>query len=98
MLLPFYLWELAVVGPFFLTPAAVMSILYVALFPSVVAYFCWNRGIELIGANRAGLFSYLVPVFASAMAIFFLGETLQAYHVMGMALIIIGMVIFNRRG
>lgn len=98
MLLPLYLWELAVVGPFSLNPAALMSILYVALFPSVVAYFCWNRGIELIGANRAGLFSYLVPVFASVMAIFFLGETLQGYHVMGMALIIVGMVIFNRRG
>ena len=98
MLLPFYLWELAVVGPFSFSPAAFMSILYVALFPSVVAYFCWNRGIELIGANRAGLFSYLVPVFASVMAIVFLGETLQAYHVMGMALIIIGMIIFNRRG
>ena len=58
----------------------------------------WNRGLELIGANRAGLFSYLVPVFASVMAILFLGETLQGYHVMGMALIIVGMVIFNRRG
>jgi drug/metabolite transporter (DMT)-like permease len=70
MLFPLYLWELAVVGPFSLNAlAAVMSILYVALFPSVVAYFCWNRGIEMIGANRAGLFSYLVPVFASVMAI-----------------------------
>ena len=98
MLLPLYLWELVVVGPFSLNLAALTSILYVALFPSVVAYFCWNRGIELIGANRAGLFSYLVPVFASVMAILFLGETLEGYHVMGMALIIVGMVIFNRRG
>jgi len=37
-------------------------------------------------------------VFASAMAILFLGETLRGYHVMGMVLIIGGMVIFNRRG
>ena len=98
MLLPLYIWELVVVGPFSLSFAALMSILYVAVFPSVVAYFCWNRGIELIGANRAGLFTYLVPVFASAMAILFLGETLRGYHVMGMVLIIGGMVIFNRRG
>jgi len=98
MLLPLYVWELRTVGPFSLSLAAFMSIIYVALFPSVVAYFCWNRGIEMIGANRAGLFTYLVPVFASAMAIVFLGETLQGYHVMGMALIIVGMVIFNRRG
>jgi drug/metabolite transporter (DMT)-like permease len=98
MLLPLYTWELMVVGPFSLNLTALMSILYVAVFPSVVAYFCWNRGIELIGANRAGLFTYLVPVFASVMAILFLGETLHAYHVMGMALILGGMVIFNRRG
>ena len=98
MLLPFYLWELMAVGPFSVTPAAVMSILYVALFPSIIAYFCWNRGIELIGANRAGLFTYLIPFFASVMAIFFLGETLRGYHVVGMLLIFSGMVIFNRRG
>jgi len=98
MLLPLYIWELMVVGPFSLNLAALMSILYVAIFPSIVAYFCWNRGIELIGANRAGLFTYLIPVFASTMAILFLGETLHAYHVMGMVLILVGMVIFNRRG
>jgi len=98
MLLPLYVWELGTVGQFPLGLPAIMSILYVALFPSIVAYFCWNRGIELIGANRAGLFTYLVPVFASVMAIIFLGETLQGYHVMGMVLIIGGMAIFNRRG
>ena len=98
MLLPFYLWELMVVGPFAISFAAIMSILYVALFPSIIAYFCWNRGIELIGANRAGLFTYLIPFFASVMAILFLGETLRGYHVIGMALIFGGMVIFNRRG
>ncbi len=98
MLLPLYVWELITVGHFSLNLAAIMSISYVALFPSIVAYFCWNRGIELIGANRAGLFTYLVPVFASAMAILFLGERLHAYHVTGMTLILLGMVIFNRRG
>ena len=98
MLSPLYIWELMRVGPFPLSFAALMSILYVAVFPSIVAYFCWNRGIELIGANRTGLFTYLIPVFASVMAILFLGEPLHAYHGMGMALILVGMVIFNRKG
>ena len=86
------------VGPFSVSLVALMSILYVAIFPSIVAYFCWNRGIELIGANRAGLFIYLIPVFASVMAILFLGETLHIYHGMGMTFILLGMVIFNRKG
>lgn len=98
MLLPLYLWELQGVGSFPIKLPAVLSVLYVALFPSVVAYFCWNRGIELIGANRAGLFTYLVPVFASIMAIFFLGESIKVYHVVGMILILAGMLIFNRKG
>ena len=97
MLFPLYLWELQGGRVVFPSPSpAVLSVLYVALFPSVVAYFCWNRGIELIGANRAGLFTYLVPVFASIMAIFFLGESIKVYHVVGMILILAGMLIFNR--
>jgi drug/metabolite transporter (DMT)-like permease len=47
----------------------ITSIVYFALFPSLVAYFCWNKGVELIGANRAGLFINLIPVFASFMAV-----------------------------
>ncbi len=95
-LLPAYIWELAGSATMTLTLQVVLSILYVALFPSIVAYFCWNRGVEVIGANRAGLFINLIPVFASILAILFLGETLQAFHIIGMALILGGMILFNR--
>ena len=95
-LLPLYLWELAAVGPFALSREVALSIGYVALFPSIVAYFCWNRGIDLIGPNRGGLFICLIPVFASILAILFLGETLHAYHLTGMLLVLAGMVIFSR--
>jgi len=95
-LLPIYLWEVSHYGVFAFTPNVVISILYVALFPSIVAFFCWNRGIELIGANRGGLFINLIPVFASIMAIVWLGESLQAFHILGMFLICSGMFLFNR--
>ena len=95
-LLPLYVWELSGSKTFTLTGGVVLSILYVALFPSIVAYFCWNRGVEVIGANRAGLFINLIPVFASVLAILFLGETLQGFHIIGMALIFGGMILFNR--
>lgn len=93
-LLPAYLWELLRTGPFALTRAAALSILYVALFPSIVAYFCWNQGVAGVGANRAGLFMNLIPVFAAALSIAFLGEALQAFHLAGMALIACGMSLF----
>ncbi len=95
-LLPLYLWEMAAVGPFTLSPGVAASIGYVAVFPSIVAYFCWNRGVAVIGANRTGLFINLIPVFAAVLAIVFLGESLKAYHLAGMALILAGFVMFNR--
>ncbi|MDY0311022.1 MAG: DMT family transporter [Desulfobacterales bacterium] len=96
-LLPLYLWELAESGGFAVTGRVLLSIGYVALFPSIVAYFCWNRGIDIIGPNRGGLFICLIPVFASMLAIVFLGEILRAYHITGMLLIIAGMFIFSLR-
>jgi len=95
-LLPLYIWELAGNATMTLTYPVIVSILYVALFPSIVAYFCWNRGVEVLGANRTGLFINLIPVFASILAVLFLGETLQAFHMIGMALIFGGMILFNR--
>ena len=95
-LLPFYLWEITALGTFRLTPSVVGSIGYVAIFPSIAAYFCWNRGVAMIGANRTSLFITLIPVFAAALAIIFLGETLHAFHLSGMMLILLGFVMFNR--
>jgi len=95
-LLPLYIWELSGSAAMTLTLPVILSILYVALFPSIVAYFCWNRGVEVLGANRTGLFINLIPVFASILAILFLGETLQAFHIVGMTLIFSGMILFNR--
>jgi drug/metabolite transporter (DMT)-like permease len=75
------------------TPAAFAVLVYVAIFPSLVAYVCFNRGVELIGANRAGPFFHLMPVFGSAIAIAFLGERPEVFHALGYALIIGGIVV-----
>ncbi len=96
-LLPLYLWELHDRPAFELNVAVAASILYLAAFPSIVAFFCWNRGVGMIGANRAGLFINFIPVFASIMAIIWLGESLRAFHLIGMLLIFGGMVLFNRK-
>jgi drug/metabolite transporter (DMT)-like permease len=93
-LFPAYLVELAVAGPFAPNREIVLSILYVAVFPSIVAYFCWNRGVELVGPNRAGLFINLIPAFASLLSVGMLGESIQLYHIGGMGLIAGGMALF----
>ena len=96
MLGPLYLWEICFREPVVFTLDVALSIVYVAVFPSIVAYFCWNRGTEMIGPNRAGLFINLVPVFASIMAMVWLNESLKLFHIIGMCLIVAGMSMFNR--
>ena len=95
-LLPIYLWEGINSSPLEINTTFVYSILYFALFPSLIAYFCWNSGVELIGANRAGLFINLIPVFASFMAVVWLKESLEWFHFMGLFLVVGGMALFNR--
>ena len=96
MLLPFYLWEM--LGGRHAEPssALLLAIGYVAIFPSLVSYLCYNRGVERVGANRAGLFIHLMPVFGSLMALIFLGESLRWFHGLGILLIAGGIFLATR--
>jgi drug/metabolite transporter (DMT)-like permease len=91
--LPFYLREFMVQGGFSLTPATMASLVYVAVFPSVLSFIFWNYGVDRVGANRAGIFFHLMPVFSILLAIIFLGESLKIFHLVGMLLIFTGIVM-----
>ena len=97
VILPFYLNETWSDRPFVPTPTAIAATAYVVLFPSILAYLCYNRSVALIGPNRTGLSIHLVPVFGSIAAILFLGETLHLFHVAGIALIAAGIALATRR-
>ena len=77
--------------------ATVAAIAYVAIFPSLLAYIFYNRGVELLGPSRTGLYMFLVPVFGALLAMVFLGERLHFFHAIGFAFIIGGVVIGSRR-
>jgi len=95
-MLPLWLGEMAL-GHFIVwTPAGVLALVSVAMFSSVLAYIFWNRGVEQVGAPVAGLFVHLMPVYGVLLAWLFLGETLGAYHVVGIALILAGIAITSR--
>ncbi|HWK00064.1 MAG TPA: DMT family transporter [Xanthobacteraceae bacterium] len=72
---------------------ALATLAYVTLLPSLVAYLFYNRGVELLGPNRAAPFYHLIPIFGSALAILFLGERPYLYHAVGYGLVLIGIVI-----
>lgn len=76
---------------------AVLAIGYVGVFPSVLAYFCFNRGVELVGAARAGQFFHLMPVFGGVLSFLLLGEGLHLFQAVGATLIGLGIVVASYR-
>jgi drug/metabolite transporter (DMT)-like permease len=79
------------------TPTAIATIAYLAIFPSIVAYICWNHAVAALGPNVAGFFNPVIPVFGILFAVIFLGEPLRAYHLAGFALVLGGVALTSRR-
>jgi drug/metabolite transporter (DMT)-like permease len=78
------------------TPAAIAGLIYVALFASVGAFICWNRGVAAVGANAAGFSLPLLPAFGTVLAIVFLGEEIRRFHLLGIATILVGVFVATR--
>jgi len=108
-----FLFVLAVLGTLFLAPAFVlqvwhspprmptmnegMAILYVGLAASVGAFLLWNRGVAVLGPSTGGFMLYLLPLFGTLLAIAFLGETFGAFHAVGIATIVAGIILATRK-
>ena len=79
------------------TAAEALGVVYMGLAASVGAFLFWNRGVIVVGANAAGFTLYLLPTFATLLAIAFLGETFGAFHAVGIATILAGVILGTRR-
>jgi drug/metabolite transporter (DMT)-like permease len=97
-ILPFYFLELAMGYGLTANLPTLTTIVYVAIFPSLLAFIFWNRAVRDIGANRAGVFIHLMPVFSSIMAIMFLGESIELFHLQGIALVFAGIFLATYSG
>jgi len=91
--IPFYAVELVAGDTFQVNLRTLASVGYLALFPSVVAFICWNYAVPLVGPNVATFFYPAAPVFASLAAVLVLGEQLYAYHFTGFILVLIGLFL-----
>ncbi|MCZ6603574.1 MAG: DMT family transporter [Alphaproteobacteria bacterium] len=83
--------------PMPLSGQAVMSVLYTGAIASVLAFFCWNAGVARVGPTMAGFFFFLMPVFGTVMAVFFLGEQVYTYHVIGILTVFAGIYFITTR-
>lgn len=97
-ILPVYLWEDAFVRSMPVTLQSVATVVAVAVLASVLAFIFFNRAVESVGPTRAGLFIHLIPLFATAAAVAFLGERLFPYHGIGAAAIAVGLYLTTTQG
>ena len=72
------------------------TLIFLALFPSIGSYYCWAGAVSIIGANRAGIFLSLIPLFSTILAIAIFNEQFQFFHLIGAILIILGLFLSNK--
>lgn len=96
--LPFAAWEIASGTAVFPDARGWTIAAFTAIFPSILSQVFYIRGVELIGANRAGLFINLVPIFGTLLSILILGEAFRPYHAVAMALVLGGIWLAEHSG
>ncbi len=75
----------------------VLTLTYVVFFPGLASFFFWIKGISIIGANRAGVFLHLMPIFGAIMAMLIFNERFMFYHIFGAIFIIAGITLSNKK-
>ena len=96
-LIPIYVLEMNLGNPIIIGKPFILTLSYVVLFPGLASFFFWIKGIDIIGANRAGVFLHLMPVFGSIMAIILFDEKFMIYHLLGAIFIIAGITLSNKK-
>jgi drug/metabolite transporter (DMT)-like permease len=97
LMLPFYIWESVTIETVPFTAETAWAVAGLALFASIIGHMGYNRIVDLMGANAAGVTSYLVMAFGVLMAILFLGEEFHIYHAAGLALLVVGSYLATRK-
>jgi len=95
-LVPIYFLEMKLGNPLIVDKPFILTLSYVVLLPGLASFFFWIKGISIIGANRAGVFLHLMPIFGSLMAIILFNEKFMFYHLLGAIFIIAGITLSNK--
>ena len=74
-----------------------MILFYVVLFPGLISFIFWIKGVALIGANRAGIFLHMLPILSAIMAMIIFNEKFMLYHMLGAVFILTGILLSNKK-
>ena len=96
-LIPQFFYEKSIGLDVNLNKAFLVILFYVVIFPALAAYYCWQKGVEIVGPNRATMFIQLMPLLSALLAIIIFREKLELYHFLGASFILSGIYLSNRR-
>jgi len=96
-LIPQFFYEKAIGLEVNFNKAFFSILFYVVIFPAIAAYYFWQKGVEIIGPNRASMFIQLMPLFSAVMAIIIFNEKFELYHFVGATFIVSGIYLSNRK-
>ena len=96
-LIPQFFYEKSIGLEVNFNKAFFLILFYVVIFPAIAAYYCWQKGVQIIGPNRSTMFVQLMPLFSAIMAIVIFGEKFEFYHLAGATFILSGIYLSNRK-
>jgi len=96
-LIPVYIFEFILGYRIEINLPFTLTLAYVVLFPGLLSFICWIKGISLIGPNRSGIFLHLMPILSAIMAMIIFDERFMFFHVLGALFILSGILISNKR-
>ena len=96
-LTPIYFIEMYLGNVIVLGMPFILTLTYVVFFPGLASFIFWIKGISIIGANRAGVFLHLMPIFGAIMAMIIFNEKFMYYHILGAIFIVAGITLSNKK-
>ena len=95
--LPGLIIEITQYSFFFPTSKGLMILSIIIIFPSLLAQILFMKGVKIVGPALSGLYTNLVPIFTSLLAIIILDEVFHIYHLISLIIIFLGIYIFDRK-
>ncbi len=96
LLIPLSVWEHQRTPTHIEDLQTLWALLYIGLFPSVIAFLAYAKAVSLVGTVRASVFIHAMPIFGSLLSTLLLHEVFHAYQLMGMLTIFVGIWLANR--
>lgn len=94
--IPLLVWEIGKDAAIMPDATGWAIVLYAAIFPSLMSQVLYVRGVEMIGANRAGLFINAIPVFGTILSVLLVEEIFRPFHLVALALVLGGIAVAER--